>query len=104
RGDDAEAEVRGLMSRTRIVVVRRRRREEHEHHGGSWKVAYADFVTAMMAFFLVMWIMNMDQGVRDLVQGYFENPIGFKRSYSGGSHVLSQGNSITNLEIRRQLI
>ena len=34
------------------------------HHGGAWKVAYADFVTAMMAFFMVMWIIGMDQNVK----------------------------------------
>lgn len=88
----------------KIIIVKKRKKASHAHHGGSWKVAYADFVTAMMAFFLVMWIMNMDQGARDLVQGYFENPVGFKRSYSGGKNILSQGNSIMNLESRRQLI
>ncbi len=92
------------MADKKIVFVKKKIKAKHGHHGGSWKVAYADFVTAMMAFFLVMWIMNMDQGVRDLVQGYFENPVGFKRSYSGGRNILSQGNSIMNMEVRRQLI
>jgi chemotaxis protein MotB len=40
-----------------IIIVKRQRREEGGHHGGAWKVAYADFVTAMMAFFLVMWLV-----------------------------------------------
>lgn len=42
--------------------------------GGSWKVAYADFVTAMMALFMVLWIMNQDQEVRGIVEEYFKNP------------------------------
>lgn len=42
--------------------------------GGSWKVAYADFVTAMMALFLVLWILNQDQEVRGAVEEYFKNP------------------------------
>ena len=45
-----------------------------KHHGGAWKVAYADFVTAMMAFFLVMWICGQDQKVRRSVSDYFSEP------------------------------
>jgi flagellar motor protein MotB len=44
--------------------------------GGSWKVAYADFVTAMMAFFLVMWICGQDQKIRRSVSDYFSDPMG----------------------------
>jgi chemotaxis protein MotB len=44
--------------------------------GGSWKVAYADFVTAMMAFFLVMWICGQDQKIRRSVSEYFSDPLG----------------------------
>lgn len=46
------------------------------HSGGSWKVAYADFVTAMMAFFLVMWIGAQDQKTRQSVANYFVDPSG----------------------------
>jgi chemotaxis protein MotB len=42
--------------------------------GGSWKVAYADFVTAMMALFMVLWILNQDEKVKGAVQQYFDNP------------------------------
>ena len=51
--------------------------------GGAWKVAYADFVTAMMAFFMVMWLVSQDQKVKDSVAKYFVDPIGF--SLSGSS-------------------
>src|SRR4051812_38354892 len=47
-----------------------------EGGGGSWKVAYADFVTAMMAFFLVMWICGQDQKIRRSVSDYFSDPLG----------------------------
>jgi chemotaxis protein MotB len=47
------------MADTHRIVIRRRRAQEQEHHGGSWKIAYADFMTAMMAFFLVMWILTL---------------------------------------------
>src|SRR5271156_490281 len=46
------------------------------HHGGAWKVAYADFVTAMMALFIVLWLMNTSKPVQDAVSGYFRDPNG----------------------------
>ena len=47
--------------------------------GGAWKVAYADFVTAMMAFFLVMWIVGQDKPVKQAVAKYFEDPLGMDK-------------------------
>ncbi|MDE2317333.1 MAG: motility protein MotB, partial [Xanthomonadaceae bacterium] len=41
------------------IIIKRVKKRGHGHHGGAWKVAYADFVTAMMAFFLVMWIIGV---------------------------------------------
>jgi chemotaxis protein MotB len=46
------------------------------HHGGAWKVAYADFVTAMMALFIVLWMMNASKQVQEAVGGYFKDPRG----------------------------
>jgi flagellar motor protein MotB len=46
--------------------------------GGAWKVAYADFVTAMMAFFLVMWLISQDTKVKESIAHYFANPIGWE--------------------------
>jgi chemotaxis protein MotB len=46
------------------------------HHGGAWKVAYADFVTAMMALFIVLWLMNSSQKIQEAVSGYFKDPMG----------------------------
>lgn len=58
-----------------IIIVRRRGDEEHGHHGGAWKIAYADFMTAMMAFFLVMWLINSsDEKTLTQVAAYF-NPL-----------------------------
>ena len=59
------------------IIVRKKIVKGHgAHHGGSWKVAYADFVTAMMAFFMVMWLVGLSQDVRDRIQGYFNDPLG----------------------------
>ena len=76
-----------------IIVVRKKVVGHGGHHGGAWKVAYADFVTAMMAFFMVMWILGMDQTLRNSIEGYFSNPVGFKKGYSAGRTPLSSGNS-----------
>jgi chemotaxis protein MotB len=46
------------------------------HHGGAWKVAYADFVTAMMALFIVLWLMNTSKPVQEAISGYFRDPSG----------------------------
>ena len=56
------------------VIVIRRKKAAHVHHGGAWKVAYADFVTAMMAFFLVMWLSAQDSRIRTAIAGYFQEP------------------------------
>lgn len=62
-----------------IVIVKKKRVSSRgAHHGGSWKVAYADFVTAMMAFFMVMWLINLDQSTRSAIGGYFSNPTAFR--------------------------
>lgn len=48
--------------------------KKHGHHGGAWKVAYADFVTAMMALFLVLWLTSQDEKIKEAVQRSFKNP------------------------------
>lgn len=58
-----------------IIIVKRKRSGGHGHHGGAWKVAYADFVTAMMAFFLVMWLVtSVSKEQRAAIFDYFKNP------------------------------
>lgn len=76
-----------------IIIIKKKGHGHGGHHGGAWKVAYADFVTAMMAFFMVMWIIGMDQNVKNSIEGYFTNPIGFKKGYSAGRSPLSSGSS-----------
>ena len=66
----------GHLDRQEIIIVRRRGGNgEEAHHGGVWKIAFADFMTAMMAFFLVMWLTQAsDMATRKQVAQYF-NPI-----------------------------
>ena len=68
------------MADTPIIIKRKKSHGGHAHHGGSWKVAYADFVTAMMAFFMVMWIMGLSDETRAQIQGYFNDPLGFVKN------------------------
>lgn len=81
------------MSDRPIIIKKVKKGHGHAHHGGAWKVAYADFVTAMMAFFLVMWIVGMDDQTKQAIEGYFSNPVGYKKGYSAGATPLSSGNS-----------
>jgi len=88
----------------RPIVIRRVKKKAAGHHGGAWKIAYADFVTAMMAFFLLMWLLGSTakgdlQGIAD----YFRTPL--QVAFSGGSgagdasHVIKNGGKdLTRLE------
>src|SRR5512147_2304988 len=49
-------------------------KKRHGHHGGAWKVAYADFVTAMMALFMVLWLASQDTKIKEAVARSFKNP------------------------------
>jgi chemotaxis protein MotB len=61
-----------------VIIVKKSVNGHGGHHGGAWKVAYADFVTAMMAFFLVMWIVGQSNPMKAGVAGYFRDPGAFQ--------------------------
>jgi chemotaxis protein MotB len=73
------------------VIIVRRKKHAHGHHGGAWKVAYADFVTAMMAFFLVMWLAAQDSRIRTAIAGYFQEPGLLPHQQSNGIVASGQG-------------
>src|SRR4051794_23003500 len=58
------------------IIVIKKKGGHGGHHGGAWKVAYADFVTAMMALFIVLWLMHASPEVQKAVGGYFQDPKG----------------------------
>ena len=59
----------------RPIIIKKVKKGGHAHHGGSWKVAFADFATAMMAFFLLMWLMEATtEEQRGAISQYFNNP------------------------------
>ncbi|MEO7361041.1 MAG: flagellar motor protein MotB [Gemmatimonadaceae bacterium] len=82
----------------KIIIVKKKISGGGGHHGGSWKVAYADFVTAMMAFFMVMWILGMDDKTKLAIEGYFANPVGYKKGFGSGSSALFAGSSPTTIQ------
>ncbi|MBI3679992.1 MAG: OmpA family protein [Acidobacteria bacterium] len=59
-----------------IIIIKKNKRGHQGHHGGAWKVAYADFVTAMMALFIVLWLLSSDEKIKQAVGGYFQDPTG----------------------------
>lgn len=96
------------------VVVRKNKSHKHAHHGGSWKIAYADFMTAMMAFFLVMWLVSSSNpGERQRIAEYFKMPIkvalshGNKASLSsspipgGGDNMLRQQGEVLRQDLNK---
>jgi chemotaxis protein MotB len=79
------------MEKQRPIYVIRKKVSHGGHHSGAWKVAYADFVTAMMALFIVLWLMNTSEHVRKAVAGYFNDPRG-KSSETGTDRAGSADN------------
>lgn len=64
------------MDGARPIIVIKKKASHGGHHGGAWKVAYADFVTAMMALFIVLWLLNTSKPVKEAIAGYFRDPSG----------------------------
>lgn len=71
------------MENNQPIIVKRVKKIAGGHHGGAWKIAFADFATAMMAFFLVMWLMSSaTPEQKKAISGYFQDPIGYTESAS----------------------
>ena len=62
--------------KTQPIIIIKKNAGHAGHHGGAWKVAYADFVTAMMSLFIVLWLMNSSEKIKKAVAGYFNDPKG----------------------------
>src|SRR5213082_3547272 len=81
------------MDKTRPIIILKKKGGHGGHHGGAWKVAYADFVTAMMALFIVLWLMNSSKQVQEAVGGYFKDPTGTSKLV--GSNMQGSGENFT---------
>jgi chemotaxis protein MotB len=72
------------MADRQPIIVIKRVSGHGGHHGGAWKVAYADFVTAMMALFIVLWLLNSSKEIKEAVGGYFKDPTGTSKLVGNG--------------------
>jgi chemotaxis protein MotB len=92
------------MSQEQPIYVIKKIVKGGGHHGGAWKVAYADFVTAMMAFFMVLWLLSSSEQVQKAVGGYFSDPdgsgkqVGTAESGAGGEAISLAANDMTKLK------
>jgi len=77
----------------RPIIVIKKVSGHGGHHGGAWKVAYADFVTAMMALFIVLWLLNSSVKVKKAVAGYFQDPKSAQKET--GSAKMGDADSVT---------
>jgi len=78
-----------------IIIIKKKKRSHEAHHGGSWKVAYADFVTALMAFFLLLWLITMVSPEKRLaLSDYFRNFNVFKEMSSSGQSFLDKSTQV----------
>lgn len=88
------------------LIIVKKKVSHGGHHGGAWKVAYADFVTAMMALFIVLWLMNSSKQIQEAVGGYFKDPTGSSKMVgsdmrgAGDNFVVSRDNM---KELKEQL-
>src|SRR3954447_26122417 len=81
-------------------IIIKRKKAAHGHHGGAWKVAYADFVTAMMALFIVLWMMNSSKGVKESVSGYFPDPKGYTSRRGAGQANAGEGLPVQTANVK----
>ena len=65
-----------MTAKTQPIIVIKKKGGHGGHHGGAWKVAYADFVTAMMSLFIVLWLMNSSEKVKKAVAGILQRSQG----------------------------
>ena len=78
------------MDKARPIIILKKK-GHGGHHGGAWKVAYADFVTAMMALFIVLWLLNSSKQIQVAVGGYFKDPTGTSKKV--GSSMAGTGDN-----------
>ena len=64
-----------MENETPPIIIIKKKVGHAGHHGGAWKVAYADFVTAMMALFIVLWLMNTSEPTKKAIAGYFRDGV-----------------------------
>ena len=85
-----------------IRIIKKKGRGHEGSHGGAWKVAYADFVTAMMALFIVLWIVGQNKPVKEAIAAYFRDPGAIHRMTKGSDGIMPGGKTIKVLPDLKQ--
>ena len=83
------------MPQSAPIIIIKRKVAHAGHHGGAWKVAYADFVTAMMALFIVLWLLNSSKEIKVAVGGYFKDPTGTSKKVGNGQNGSGENFTVT---------
>lgn len=91
---DPEEGLGGFGAEQPPIIIIRKIVRGGGHHGGAWKVAFADFVTAMMALFMVLWLINSGKQTKDAVAAYFSDPKGFAGGRGSGQGGLDGGMAV----------
>ena len=89
------------MEKARPIIILKKRGGHGGHHGGAWKVAYADFVTAMMALFIVLWLLNTNKKIQEAVGGYFRDPSGTSKNIGTDKRGSDQSVALTRDDMPR---
>ncbi len=80
------------LEKAKPIIIKRVNKRKHDFHGGSWKVAFADFATAMMAFFLLLWLIgNTDEEEKKAISGYFNDPSGIQDKSGSSPSLIGEG-------------
>jgi chemotaxis protein MotB len=87
-----------MTAKTQPIIVIKKKGGHGGHHGGAWKVAYADFVTAMMSLFIVLWLMGSSEKVKHAVAGYFNDPKGLSTQL--GTTMTGTGATVSQVDTK----
>lgn len=84
-----------------VVIIKKKRRGHSAAHGGAWKVAYADFVTAMMALFIVLWLLTSSEQTRKAIGGYFQDPEGKGKQIGSGLAGVGEALQVSRTDMKQ---
>jgi chemotaxis protein MotB len=90
-----------MNSDLQTIIIRKKKARHHGHHGGAWKVAYADFVTAMMALFIVLWLLNTSEEVKQAISGYFSAGSGQGKLTGSGVGGAGEGLALSKADMEK---
>ncbi|MBF0526459.1 MAG: OmpA family protein [Deltaproteobacteria bacterium] len=92
------------MAEQEPIIIKKVKGKGGGHHGGAWKVAYADFVTALVALFIVLWIIGQSEEVKKAVEAYFNDPVGFSKAAASRGLMPGQEGVVKDSGISKKIV